>query len=120
MPAAQRGHSLINVKDGISQTEMDRVDESGHPSDLRGVRGAERIGEIARGATETICDLLISGGFRASAASAPPITLEEKQHHQLLLASGANIHEINAVASTSRDQRRAAGSYGMPGARFWR
>jgi hydroxypyruvate reductase len=101
-PAAQRGQSLINVKDGhVAKLKWIELNECGHPvPDLRGVRGAERIVEIAGGAGENdlvIC--LISGGASALLPlPAPPITLEEKQAvTKLLLASGANIHEINAV-----------------------
>jgi glycerate 2-kinase len=102
LPAAERGHSLINVKDGhLAKLKWIELNECGHPvPDLRGVRGAERIGEIARGAAENdlvIC--LVSGGASALLPlPAAPITLEEKQAvTKLLLASGANIHEINAV-----------------------
>lgn len=102
LPAAQRGHTLINVKDGhLAKLKWIELNECGHPvPDLRGVRGAERIEEIARGAGENdlvIC--LISGGASALLPlPAPPVTLEEKQAvTKLLLASGANIHEINAV-----------------------
>lgn len=102
LPAAQRGQSLINVKDGhLAKLRWIELNECGHPvPDIRGVRGAERIAEIARGAGEgdlVIC--LISGGASALLPlPAPPITLEEKQAvTKLMLASGANIHEINAV-----------------------
>lgn len=102
LPAAQRGQSLINVKDGhLAKLRWIELNECGHPvPDRRGVRGAERIAEIAQGAGENdlvIC--LISGGASALLPlPAPPITLEEKQAvTKLLLASGANIHEINAV-----------------------
>lgn len=107
VPAAQRGASLINVKYGHtgkparSAARWIECHECGHPvPDERGVRGAERIAEIATGAGKddlVIC--LVSGGASALLPlPAPPITLAEKQEvTRLLLASGADIHEINTV-----------------------
>jgi hydroxypyruvate reductase len=93
---------LVNVKDGhTAKLRRIELNECGHPvPDARGVDGARRIAEIAEGAGETdlvVC--LISGGASALLpAPVPPIALEEKQAvTRLLLASGANIHEINAV-----------------------
>lgn len=91
---------LINVKYGhLARLRRIELNECGHPvPDSAGVRGAERIAEIAGGAREgdlVIC--LISGGASAL-LPAPAVTLEEKQATTaLLLASGANIHEMNAV-----------------------
>jgi hydroxypyruvate reductase len=77
------------------------LNECGHPvPDQRGVDGARRIAAIARGATgHDLVLCVISGGASAlMPAPAPPITLEEKQAvTKLLLACGANIHEMNAV-----------------------
>jgi hydroxypyruvate reductase len=93
---------LINVKDGhIAKLRRIELNQCGHPvPDERGVSGSTRIAEIAAAATRddlVIC--LVSGG--ASALLPLPaecITLEEKQATtRLLLACGANIHEINAV-----------------------
>jgi hydroxypyruvate reductase len=93
---------LVNVKDGhTAKLRRIELNECGHPvPDARGVAGAERIAAIADQAGEDdllIC--LISGGASAlMPAPVPPITLEEKQEvTRLLLACGANIHEINAV-----------------------
>jgi glycerate 2-kinase len=93
---------LINVKYGhTAKLRRIELNECGHPlPDAAGVRGAERIAEIARQAGErdlVIC--LISGGASALLPlTAPPVTLAEKQATtKLLLACGANIHEINAV-----------------------
>lgn len=77
------------------------LNECGHPvPDEAGIAGSRRIAELASQATASdlvIC--LISGG--ASALMPYPaegITLTEKQETtKLLLASGATIHEINAV-----------------------
>jgi hydroxypyruvate reductase len=93
---------LINVKDGhLARLRRIELNECGHPvPDQRGVDGARRIAAIARGATgHDLVLCVISGGASAlMPAPAPPITLEEKQAvTKLLLACGANIHEMNAV-----------------------
>jgi len=92
----------VNVKDGhLAKLRRIELVECGHPvPDERGVAGAERIAAIAGAAQEgdlVLC--LISGGASALLPlPAPPVTLEEKQEvTRLLLASGAAIHEINAV-----------------------
>jgi glycerate 2-kinase len=93
---------LVNVKYGDT-ARLRRIErnECGHPvPDEAGVRGAERIAEIAQGAGRRdllIC--LISGGASAlMPRPAPPVTLSEKQAAtRLLLACGADIQEINAV-----------------------
>ncbi len=93
---------LVNVKDGHgARTRRVEVNECGHPiPDERGVDGARRMAELARGAGER--DLLvcvISGGASALAPlPAGPVTLDDKQRTTaLLLNSGADIHEMNAV-----------------------
>ena len=93
---------LVNVKYGhTAKLRRIELNECGHPvPDENGVAGAERIARIAAGAGKddlVIC--LISGGASALLPlPAEGITLEEKQATtRLLLASGANIHEINAI-----------------------
>ncbi len=93
---------LVNVKYGhVRKLRYIELNECGHPvPDSNGESGARRIAEIASAASERdllIC--LISGGASALLPlPAEPVTLEEKrQATQLLLDSGANIHEINAV-----------------------
>ncbi|MFY9726623.1 MAG: glycerate kinase [Bryobacteraceae bacterium] len=93
---------LVNVKYGhVAKLRRIELNECGHPvPDERGVAGAERIVAIASAAG--VGDLvlcLISGGASAlMPLPAPPVTLAEKQEvTRLLLASGADIHEINAV-----------------------
>jgi glycerate 2-kinase len=93
---------LVNVKYGhVAKLRRIELNECGHPvPDERGVAGAERIAEIASAAG--VGDLvlcLISGGASALLPlPAPPVTLAEKQEvTRLLLACGADIHEINAV-----------------------
>jgi len=110
--AAERvlGHRIaagfVNVKDGDvmrGRTALRRIElnESGHPvPDARGTFGAERIAEIAaRAGRRDLVVWLVSGGASALLPfPAAPVTLEEKQAAtRLLLASGADIHEINTL-----------------------
>jgi glycerate 2-kinase len=93
---------LINVKDGhIARLRRIELNECGHPvPDARGVAGAERIAQIAvaAGPKDLVLCLISGGGSALLPLPAPPVTLEEKQAvTRLLLACGANIHEINAV-----------------------
>lgn len=92
----------INVKYGhTAKLKRITLNECGHPiPDEAGVNGSRRIAEIAAQATEkdlVIC--VISGG--ASALTPAPvegISLADKQQTtKLMLACGANIHELNAV-----------------------
>jgi len=92
----------LNVKEA-SGSRLRRIElhECGHPvPDPRGVEGAGRILRLVESAGPrdlVIC--LISGGASALLPlPAAPITLAEKQAAtRLLLASGADIHEINTV-----------------------
>ena len=93
---------LINVKYGdVAGLRRIELNHSSHPiPDGNGVRGAMRIADLARRAGPrdlVIC--LISGGASALLPlPMPPVTLEDKQQlTQLLLESGATIHEINCV-----------------------
>jgi len=93
---------LVNVKDGhLAKLRRIELHECGHPvPDARGVAGAEQIAAIASEAqADDLVLCLISGGASALLPlSADPVTLEQKQvATRLLLASGANIHEINTV-----------------------
>jgi len=93
---------FVNVKDRhVIPLRRIELHECGHPlPDARGEAGARHIAEIAAGAERrdlVLC--LISGG--ASALLPFPVesvTLADKQDTtRLLLASGADIHEFNAV-----------------------
>jgi glycerate 2-kinase len=92
----------INVPDGTA-TRLRRIElhACGHPvPDERGAEGASRILEIARSAgSRDLLICVISGGASALLpAPAPPLTLAKKQAlTRQLLASGATIHEMNAV-----------------------
>ena len=93
---------LVNVKYGhVAKLRRVELNECGHPvPDQRGVAGAERIAAIAAAAgKDDLVLCLISGGASALLPlPAPPVTLAEKQEvTRLLLASGADIHEINTV-----------------------
>jgi hydroxypyruvate reductase len=93
---------LINVKYGhVAKLRRIELNECGHPvPDERGVAGAERIAGIASGAEKddlVVC-LISGGGSALLPLPAAPVTLEEKQSvTRLLLACGADIHEINTV-----------------------
>ena len=78
-----------------------RLHEAGHPvPDERGIRGAEEVLSLAAEAGErdlVIC-VISGGGSALLVAPAEGITLADKQVvTQLLLACGADIHEINTV-----------------------
>jgi glycerate 2-kinase len=96
------GTGLLNVKYGHT-TSLRRIElnECGHPEpDERGMNGAERIAALAAQAQrDDLVLCLISGGASALLPlPAPPVTLEEKRElTRLLLAAGADIHEMNAV-----------------------
>jgi hydroxypyruvate reductase len=93
---------FVNVKEGqTAKLRRIELNECGHPvPDARGVAGAERIAAIAEqaGADDLVVCLISGGASALMPAPVPPITIEEKQAvTRLLLASGANIHEINTV-----------------------
>ncbi len=92
----------INTKYGHG-APLQRIacNESGHPiPDAQGVEGALRVADLARSATASdLVLVLLSGGASALLPlPAEGLALEEKRETtRLLLASGATIHEINAV-----------------------
>lgn len=93
---------VIATKDGhLAATKRTQLRECSHPvPDERGIAAAREILSIAQSATEddlVICCL--SGGASALLPlPADGLTLHDKQETtRLLLASGATIHEINAV-----------------------
>jgi glycerate 2-kinase len=93
---------LIIVKYGYSaQLEKVKIVEGGHPiPDEAGQRGARDLLEIVKGLGEAdLVFCLISGGGSALLpAPVEGVSLVEKQEAtKILLASGAAIHEINAI-----------------------
>jgi hydroxypyruvate reductase len=96
------GAGLLNVKYGhTAGLRRIELNECGHPEpDERGMNGAERIAALAAQAQrDDLVLCLISGGASALLPlPAPPVTLAEKRElTRLLLAAGADIHEMNAV-----------------------
>jgi glycerate 2-kinase len=93
---------LINVPDGTNiKLRRVRLNPCGHPvPDQRGLDGAREMIEMAQKAgPRDLLICVISGGASAMLPlPAPPVTLPEKQNAtRALLASGANIQELNAV-----------------------
>ncbi len=78
-----------------------RIHEAGHPvPDERGIRGAEDILSMANeaGERDLVLCVISGGGSALLVAPAEGVTLADKQEvTRLLLACGADIHEINTV-----------------------
>lgn len=93
---------LVSVKYGHGE-RLKRIEalEAGHPvPDAKGEEAARRIAQLAASAdAQTLVLGLISGGGSALLPlPADGLTLPEKQEMTgLLLASGADIHEVNCV-----------------------
>jgi glycerate 2-kinase len=93
---------VINVKYGhVSQLKRVKLNEVGHPiPDQKGASGAEEIvGLLEQMGSNDLVICLISGGVSALLPSPiEGISLKDKQKMtNLLLESGANINEINAI-----------------------
>ncbi|MGQ9635629.1 MAG: glycerate kinase type-2 family protein, partial [Bryobacteraceae bacterium] len=93
---------LINVKYGhTAPLRRIELNECGHPvPDEAGLRGARRIAALleSAGKDDLVLCLISGGGSALLPSPAPPLTLEQKQEAtRLLLACGANIHEVNAL-----------------------
>ncbi len=94
------GHIVVKYDHSCKLREIE-VSEAGHPlPDENGFRAAVRIREIAEKAGENdlvIC--LISGGGSSLMADVPDGLLPEELYiiNNLLIRSGAAIHEINSV-----------------------
>ncbi len=102
----QLGHTLVDglvvVKDGHGcSTVITRIREARHPvPDQRGMRAARALLTFVQSLTsEDLLIALISGGASSLLPlPAPGVSLSDKQHTtNLLLRSGATIHEINTV-----------------------
>ena len=93
---------VVNVKEGYAvATQRIEMIEAAHPvPDQNGLRGTERILQLASGAGEDdLVFCLISGGGSAlMELPAGEITLDDLQQlTDLLLRSGATINEVNTV-----------------------
>lgn len=93
---------VIVVKEGHGlPLQHVRIHEAGHPvPDKRGLQGAEDILEMVSGTGERdlVMCVISGGGSALLVAPAEGVTLEDKQEvTRLLLACGADIHEINTV-----------------------
>jgi glycerate 2-kinase len=93
---------LINTKYGyVTETRTVRINEAGHPiPDAAGMRGANQMVDIARGATErdlVIC-LISGGGSALMTLPVDGITLADVEAlTSALLRCGATINEINTI-----------------------
>ena len=78
-----------------------RIHEASHPvPDERGIKGAEEILAMVNeaGERDLVLCLISGGGSALLVAPADGVTLEDKQEvTRLLLACGADIHEINTI-----------------------
>ena len=78
-----------------------RIHEASHPvPDERGIKGAEEILSLVKeaGGRDLVLCLISGGGSALLVAPAEGVTLEDKQEvTRLLLACGADIHEINTI-----------------------
>ena len=110
-PMAKAIEELLGdrIKEGVAVTkygyavQLSRIDvvEAGHPiPDENSVRGAERAIEIAKkvGKDDILIVLVSGGGSALFVMPEDGISLDDKvKTNELLLKSGAKIHEINAV-----------------------
>ncbi|MGD1070941.1 MAG: glycerate kinase [Bryobacteraceae bacterium] len=92
----------VAVKDGdTAKCRRIELRPCGHPvPDERGVGAAGRIADlcIQAGARDLVIFLASGGASALTPYPAPPISLEEKRETtKLMLASGATIHELNAL-----------------------
>jgi hydroxypyruvate reductase len=93
---------VIVVKEGHGlPLQHIRIHEAGHPvPDERGIRGAEDVLSLvsAAGERDLVLCVISGGGSALLVAPAEGVTLEDKQEvTRLLLACGADIHDINTV-----------------------
>jgi hydroxypyruvate reductase len=93
---------VIVVKEGHAlPLEYVRIHEASHPvPDERGIKGAEEILSIVgnAGKRDLVLCLISGGGSALLVAPAEGVSLEDKQEvTRLLLACGADIHEINTI-----------------------
>jgi glycerate 2-kinase len=103
LPQSRITDGVVTCKGGTYRTRKIKVVAAGHPvPDVRGVRAtADMLALKARyqiGAGDTVICLLSGGGSALLPAPAEGISLADKQLlTELLLASGAEIREINSI-----------------------
>jgi hydroxypyruvate reductase len=110
---------VIVVKEGHGlPLKRVKICEGGHPvPDEGGVRGTEEVLSLATaaGANDLVICLISGGGSALLIAPPEGVSLKDKQEAtKLLLACGANIHELNTVRkhlSRSKGGRLARASY---------
>ncbi len=93
---------MVIVKDGYgAKTQHVQIVEANHPlPDARGVRGTKQILKLVQSLTkQDLLIVLLSGGASSLlCAPAPGLTLTDKRRTtNLLMRSGADIHELNTV-----------------------
>ena len=93
--------TVVTRYDHAVPTRHIEVIEASHPvPDANSERGARRLLERVQGLTDQdlVIGLMSGGASALLAAAAPGLTLDDKQSiNRALLASGANITEMNAV-----------------------
>jgi glycerate-2-kinase len=95
-------NGIINVKYGYAAPlKIIKVNEAGHPvPDDAGLRGTKQIIDLLQqtGEKDLVFCLISGGGSALMPSPLEGLTLEDKQQvTKVLLESGANIHEINAL-----------------------
>ena len=109
-PGPLEGLVVTRYGHGVPCRRIEIV-EAAHPvPDAAGRDAAERILALAQGpgADDLVLCLISGGGSALLALPAPGLTLEDKQAvNKALLASGADIGQMNSCASTSRPSRAA-------------
>ena len=92
---------IIVPRDRHLATDQPDIIAAGHPiPDRGGVRGARRIAKMLRaaGADDLVLLLISGGGSALCALPSRGITLQDLQRmNEILLASGADIEEINTI-----------------------
>ena len=112
-----RGVIVVKEGHGLPLKHV-KICEGGHPvPDEGGVRGTEEILSLATqaGANDLVICLISGGGSALLIAPPEGVSLKDKQEAtKLLLACGANIHELNTVRkhlSRSKGGRLARASH---------
>jgi glycerate-2-kinase len=103
IPVAHITAGIINCKGSDYETEKIKIITAGHPiPDNRGIDGVKEMLSLKEkydiGSDDTIICLISGGGSALMPYPATGLSLEDKQKTTtILLASGANIEEVNTV-----------------------